>query len=377
MTPRTLLVTNDFPPGVGGIQVVQEQLFGRLDPDRLHVLASRHPQAGAFDASSPFEVTRFPQGTLLPTPLLRRRVREEIDRIEPDVVVFGSALPLGLMGDIPAGRGVPHVCFVYGADVPVPSRLPVVSRMLRSVLRGCSGLVAMGPWVAERAQRAAGREIDICCVYPGVDADRFSPGDAGESRRALGLDPERPTVTSISRLVPRKGMHLLVAAAADLARRVPGVQVAIGGDGRERRRLEGLIRAEGVGDVVVMLGRVPDELVVHVHRAADVSTMLCHDRWLGLEEEGFGIVFVEAGACGRPVVAGRSGGSVDAVEDGVTGTLVDARSRVSVVGALTDYLSDASLASRVGSAGRHRAEKMLTWDHQGSVFVEWMSRRYA
>ncbi|MCC7075936.1 MAG: glycosyltransferase family 4 protein [Acidimicrobiia bacterium] len=377
-TPRTLLVTNDFPPEVGGIQVVQGALFGFLDPERLWVLASAHPDAAAYDAAQPWSTTRVSSRILLPTPAVRHRLEHLVERVRPDVVIFGSALPLGLLGDIPRRRGIPHVVFVYGAEVPVAARLPVSRRLLAHVLGECSGTVAMGPWVAAQAQAVARRpDMDICCVYPGVDTARFTPGPAKPARQALGLDPDRPTVTSISRLVPRKGMHLLLDAVRALRQDVPTLQVGIAGSGREHHRLARLVESHRLTGTVTMLGRVPNALVPDVHRAADVATMLCHTRWVGLEQEGFGIVFVEAGACGRPVVAGRSGGSVDAVADGVTGTLVDGTDTAVVAGALRDYLLDPDLAGSVGAAGRERAETIFSWEHQGRVFADWLSDRFA
>ncbi len=379
LTPRTLFVTNDYPPKTGGIQVVEDELYSRLDPSKLHVLAAAHADAPAFDARRPETIERIRQKTMLPTPGLARRLERLIDRFEPDVVAFGSALPLSLLGSVCIDRSVPYVTMTHGAEISMPASLPISKSLIRRALGGASGIVALGPWVAEWSQRAVAPDPapPIIDIYPGVDTEFFCPGDRARARVALGLNPDRPTITSMSRLVPRKGMHLLIEASKIVRAFVPDVQVAIGGTGRERHRLDKLIADAGLGGTVKMLGRIPDENLADIYRAADVSTMLCHPRWRGLEQEGFGIVFIEASACGIPVVAGRSGGATDAVQDGVTGTIVDARDRHAVAAALVEFLQNPSLRDRVGAAGRSRAVDSFRWPLQARRFTEWMTEQFA
>ena len=140
-------------------------------------------------------------------------------------------------------------------------------------------------------------------------------------RTELGLPVDAPVVVSVSRLVPRKGMDTLVRAAARMRTRVPDLVVAIAGSGRQEARLASLV--EHTGAPVRMLGRVPDSLLPGLYGAGDVFAMPCRSRWGGLEQEGFGIVFVEAAAAGVPQVAGESGGAAEAVENGTTGLVVD------------------------------------------------------
>ena len=179
-------------------------------------------------------------------------------------------------------------------------------------------------------------------------------------RARYGLT-DGPLILSLSRLVPRKGMDVLIEAGARLARRIDGLQVAIGGGGRDRRRLETL--AERVGAPVTFLGRVPDDDLPLVYGAADVYAMLCRNRWGGLEQEGFGIVFLEAAAAGVPQVAGRSGGAAEAVLDGETGLVVDDPSDVdSVAAALERLLRDDTLRATMGERGRIRATTEFDYD---------------
>ena len=378
VSPKTLLVTNDFPPRLGGIQVVQRELFGALDPDRLRVIASEHPDAAAYDAEQPFELQRVPRNAMILPFQLRGTLRDAIRDFAPDVVVFGSAW-LSSLRPVAQAAGVPYVTMVYGADVPVPAAIPGVALWLRAGLRSASGIVAMGPWVANEARRALGTEPipPILTVFPGVDTTEFTPGDKAAARISIGLDPERPTITSVSRLVPRKGMHLLVDTAAELVNDYPDLQVAIGGTGREESRLRKLISDKRLQSTVRLLGRVPQSKLPDLYRSADVATMLCHDRWFGLEQEGFGIVFIEAAACGTPVVAGRSGGATDAVTDMVTGTIVDATDSADVGAALRKYLDDPQHAQQVGTAGRQAAETVFQWSIQSTAFAKWMSEHFS
>jgi phosphatidylinositol alpha-1,6-mannosyltransferase len=160
----------------------------------------------------------------------------------------------------------------------------------------------------------------------------------------------------VSRLVPRKGFDVLLDAVATM----PDVQVAIAGAGRDRRRLDG--RAARLGGRARLLGKVPDDDLPALYACADVFAMLCRDRWGGLEAEGYGIVFVEAAACGVPAVAGRSGGSAEAVVDGETGFLVDPREVGSVRRSLERVLRDDELRARLGAAARVRASTELSYD---------------
>jgi phosphatidylinositol alpha-1,6-mannosyltransferase len=229
------------------------------------------------------------------------------------------------------------------------------------VLRGAAGVVAAGRYAAREAEHAAGAPLRGVLVPPGVDVERFRPiaaTDRGAVRETFGLDPDRPLVLGVSRLVPRKGFDVLIDAVAGL----PDVQLALAGAGRDRRRLERRAVERGITDRVRFLGRVPDdESFPWLYACADVFAMPCRDRWGGLEAEGFGIVFLEAAAAGVPAVAGRSGGSHEAVVDGDTGFVVDGRA-LDVRGALAALLADDDLRERMGAAARARAVTEFSYD---------------
>ena len=358
---RHLLVSNAFPPKVGGIQSYLWELWRRLPAEAVAVHTTPYAGAGQFDAEQSFAITRSRESVLLPTPMVSRRVERLAEVHGAELVIWDPALPVGH-----AAHRVhrPYAVVLHGAEVTVPGRLPGSRQLLRRVLRGASLVICAGRYSAAEAERAAGHPLPTVIVSPGVDIDRFRPLDASERssvRRELGLPVDAPLVVSVSRLVPRKGMDTLVRAASRLSKRIPDAVVAIAGSGRDRARLEGLVATTGAP--VRLLGRVPDELLPGLYGAGDVFSMSCRSRWAGLEQEGFGIVFVEAAAAGVPAVAGDSGGSAEAVADGETGLVVRrSGDSLRVAEALGDLIDDESRRLEMGRRARARAEAEFSYD---------------
>jgi phosphatidylinositol alpha-1,6-mannosyltransferase len=291
----SLLVTNDFPPKLGGIQSYLFELWRRLPPGETTVLTTAHAGAREWDARQPFRVVRARQRVLLPTRALTRDVDALAREVGADVIFLDPMLPLGSIG--PRLRSAPYVVVAHGAEITVPASIPGLRARGARILRGAAAVVAAGGYPARQAARVAGTDLRGVVVPPGVDAHRFHPLRADERltiRAHFGLDPARPLVLGLSRLVPRKGFDVVVDAVAGM----PGVQLAIGGAGRDRARLER--RARGNRTNVHFLGRVPDAELPRLYGSADAFAMCCRDRWGGIEAEGFGIVFLEAAARYRP-----------------------------------------------------------------------------
>jgi len=355
-----LLVTNDFPPKVGGIQSYLWELWRRLPPERVVVATTPHAGDREFDGRQAFRVVRLADAVLLPHPGLARRVRSLAAQVGAGLVVLDPAFPLGLLGP---HLGCRYAVIVHGAEITVPGRLPGSRPLMRRVLREAAHVVAGGGYPAREAWRVAGDDLPLSIVPPGVDLDRFRPitADAQATARVdAGLPAGGRLVLGLSRLVPRKGFDALVKAAALLAPGRPDLVVAIAGTGRDRGRLERLTAATGAP--VRFLGLVPDERVPGLVGAADVFAVPCRTRWCGLEQEGFGMVFLEAAACGVPQVTGRSGGASEAVADGQTGTVVDRPADpAAVAAAIAPLLDDTDLRRRQGAASRLRVEAEFDW----------------
>ncbi len=364
---RHVLVTNDFPPKVGGIQSYLWELWSRLDPGSFSVVtASSDDRAVRFDAelaARGFRVTRVPRKTLFfPTPRARRAIESEISQTGSSLVILDPAFPLG---QVASSLSVPAVQLLHGAEVAIPGRLPIARGVLSRILERSAGVIAAGPYPEAEARRVAGAQMPpVLQVPPGVDTERFvplTPSARSAARSTLGVSPEAELVVSVSRLVPRKGMDTLIRAAGVLRQRRPELIVAIGGTGRDEQRLRKLATSERVP--VKFLGRVADEQLPAVVGAADAFAMACRNRWLGLEQEGFGIVFLEAAAAGVPQVAGRSGGSADAVVEGLTGLIVENPSDPrGVAASLASLLDDPIRRAAMGRAGRERAVASFGYD---------------
>jgi phosphatidylinositol alpha-1,6-mannosyltransferase len=361
---KHLLVTNDFPPKIGGIQAYLWELWRRLPPDDVTVLTTRHADdavAEAWDRAQGFRIERSQDRVLLPTQSLAARIDELAAEVGAEIVLLDPALPLGRIGARLEHR---YGLVLHGAEITVPGRVPGSSNLLGSVLRGADVIVAAGGYPAAEAERAAGRSLPLVVVPPGVDTQRFRPCGAEEraaARSDFGLPVRGRVVLGVSRLVPRKGFDVLIEAVARLSSSHPDLVVAIAGGGRDRGRLERLIVRTGAP--ARLLGRVEDERLPSLYGAADVFAMLCRDRWLGLEQEGFGIVFLEAAAAGVPQVAGASGGAAEAVVDGATGlVLPNPRDVGSVADAIGRLLDDDRLRRRLGAAARQRAETFFDYD---------------
>ncbi|MEO1058401.1 MAG: glycosyltransferase, partial [Actinomycetota bacterium] len=227
-----------------------------------------------------------------------------------------------------------------------------------------AGRSRFGGYPAAEAERAAGRSLPITVVPCGVDPDTFHPLDTAEraaAREHFGIPVDAELVVGVSRLVPRKGFDTAIRAVARMARTRPNLVLAIAGGGRDEGRLRRL--ADELDAPVRFLGRIPNADLPPLYACADVFTMLCRNRWGGLEQEGFGIVFVEAAACGVPQVAGNSGGAAEAVLDGETGYVIDEPESIqAVVDAVTTLLDDDALRARMAARSRQRALDEFAYD---------------
>jgi phosphatidylinositol alpha-1,6-mannosyltransferase len=358
-----LLVTNDFPPKVGGIQSYLWELWRRLPAGDVTVFTTAHRGAHVFDKAQPFRIVRSRRPVLLPTRALTRRIGRLATEVGAKAVILDPVLPVGLVGP---HLDLPYGVVLHGTEITVPGRLPASRQLLARVVSQSSLVIAAGGYPESEARRAVGTGPfpPVVQIPPGVDTDRFHPLaaiDRVATRTLLQLPPNGPLVVSVSRLVPRKGMDVLIRAAALLARSYPDLTVAIAGSGRDLPRLRHLVRTTGAP--VRLLGRLADADLPALYGSADVFAMCCRRRWLGLEQEGFGIVFLEAAACSVPSVAGDSGGAAEAVGDGKTGVVVrNPDSPEAVAAALRRLIDDPELASAYGQAARARAEVEFDYD---------------
>jgi phosphatidylinositol alpha-1,6-mannosyltransferase len=360
---RTLLVTNDFPPRNGGIQSYLHTFATHLPAEDIVVYAPAWRGAEAFDAAQPFEVVRHRGSLVLPVPDVARRATELLRSRGCEGVWFGASAPLGLLAPTLRRAGAQHVlACTHGHEVGW-SMLPVARQALRRIGESSDVVTFVSRYTRGRFASAFGPRTALEHLPSGVDTSVFAPDPAAraELRARYGLG-DAPVVVCVSRLVPRKGQDVLVRALPALRARVPGTRLLLVGGGPHEDALRALALAHGVADHVVLTGSVPaSELAAH-HAVGDVFAMPCRTRGAGLDVEGLGIVYLEASATGLPVVAGRSGGAPETVQDGVTGTVVDGTDVDAVVTAVGAYLADPELAARTGAAGREWVAREWRWD---------------
>ncbi|KAA9154398.1 glycosyltransferase family 4 protein [Amycolatopsis acidicola] len=365
--PRTLLVTNDFPPRPGGIQNYLDSLARRLPPDELVVYApSWHASSGShpeFDAAAPFEVVRHPTSLMLPTPDVLRRAKDILRARECESVWFGAAAPLALLSKPLRAAGAQRiVACTHGHEVGW-SMLPAARQALRRIGDTTDVVTYVSKYTRRRFASAFGPMAGLEHLPSGVDTELFRPDPAAreEIRARHGLG-DRPTVVCVSRLVPRKGQDMLIRAMPELRKLVPGAALLIVGGGPYRKRLSQLVSSLDLEGDVVITGSVPwPELPAH-YAAGDVFAMPARTRGKGLDVEGLGIVYLEASATGLPVVAGRSGGAPETVLDEVTGHVVDGRDVEQLVDTLAPLLNDPPRARKMGEAGRTWVREHWRWD---------------
>ncbi len=365
-----LLVTNDFPPKVGGIQSYLWELWRRLPTGEAVVLTTPYAGSAEFDAAAPMPIVRTRQRWLLPTPILLRQIVSVAKEHGITHIVLDPAIPVGLLGPVLAKRGFTYSLVVHGAEVTVPGRVPGLRSLLAGTLRSASHIFAAGGYPLAEAERAARRHLPSTVIPPGVDVERFSPAADNAQRAAirqrLSIPLDSQLVVGGSRLVPRKGFDIVIAAVGELSETRTDLVFALSGKGRDAKRLAKLADRERVRHPnadIRLLGRLSDTDLVDLLRAGDVFAMLCRNRWAGLEQEGFGIVFMEAAACGLPQIAGASGGSHEAVVDGVTGLVVaKPKDVMATVAAIDSLLGDPNRRAAMAVAGRRRAETELTYD---------------
>ena len=366
---RHLLVTNDYPPKVGGIQSYLWEIYRRLPQDKVVVYTTPHPDSESFDQKQTHKIIRSKQRVLLPTRQVANQIRSlaEIENI--DFIMYDPAVPIGILGP---KIGIPYGVILHGAEVTIPGRVPIARSLIANVLQHAKLVVTAGDYSTKEAIRAAKQNLPVCVIPPGVDIDRFKPLDEqarSTIRERFNFKDDDEVILTLSRLVPRKGMDVLISATSELMKTRPRVHLLIAGTGRDLRRLKAL--AQSTNAPVTFLGFVSDDEVAELYGMADVFGMICRVRWGGLEQEGFGIVFLEAAACGVPQIAGRSGGADEAVLEGETGFVVDNPTDSNAVKqALEKLLTDSETRQEMGRNSRARAEKEFSYDYLAIKYWE-------
>lgn len=371
---RVAFVTQDFPPHVGGIQTYALRLAGELarSCDELVLLAPRVSGWREVDAKLDFEVIRVPSSVdMMPagvTPFLidlavRRRFDLAFHAQWMTALASVQLLRLGALRSV--GIAV-HGRELFLGPEPGTRARAIYDRVRLRTFGAASAVFPVSRNTGRLTEQYGGVDPSrLHVINNGVDGQERQPASAeavARWRASLGLG-DRPVVASVGRLMPHKGFDRIIEAMPAVLKEVPGARYVVAGTGPDAGRLRRLAREHGVLDAVIFAGRVPYADLNALYTAADVFATISREQPPSIE--GFGIVFLEASACGTPVVAGNSGGVPDAVADGESGILVDPASAPDVARALIHLLSNPAEARAMGERGRARALRDFSWSAVG------------
>ncbi len=377
MKEKSLLITNDFPPIVSGISTAFYQLWRYLPNERIVVMAPKTNGSAEFDDGQTFIILRkwLPVGEsniakLVKSVLVTLRALYVVPKYRARKLHCGQILSAGLAGLVCKRIfGAPYAVYVYGSETSRFSGSKLIMRFINKIIAEADELVTNSEYTSQEFLRLGIDPAKIVKVLPGVDTAVFYPKPkSDELIKKYNLEGCKVLLT-VGRLDERKGHDAVIQALPKAIERFPETRYLIVGGGREEGRLRslakelGLVGSDPNNTKVIFTGYVPNDKLADYYNLCDVFVMpnreTTENKQLKGDLEGFGIVFMEAGACAKPVIVGRSGGTEEAVEDGVTGLFVDPNSIGNIAETIITLLGDTSFAAKLGKAGEERAKTQL------------------
>ena len=367
MSATTLFITNDFGPRAGGIETFVHGLIERLPKGSVIVYTSSQDNSADFDAlwlrDFGVEVIRDRSKILLPTPRVIRNCQKLLRNRKLTSVAFGAAAPLGIMARFMRKAGAKKiVALTHGHEVWWAKVLPF-SLAIKFMSKHLDAITYLGEYTKGEISKALSKDdvAKLVQIAPGIDVDHFSPVDSTELRAQLGIT-DKSVIISVGRLVHRKGQDQLIAALPAIRAAIPNAHLVLVGIGPYQSYLEKLAAKLKVSDSITFIGRIKYSELPRYICIGDIFAMPSRSRFFGLEVEGLGIVYLEASACGLPVVGGKSGGAPDAVLVGETGLVVDGTSVSEIADACIELLSNPELCLAMGSTGRQWIIDNWRWE---------------
>lgn len=367
-TPRLLVITELFLPTKGGTAVWFDAVYRLLGDRHIHIVTADVPGAADVDREHPNSIHRVslsrhwwlkPESLVMYLKLLFTGLTVAL-RHRTSAVHAGRVLPEGLVGWLIARlSGRPVIIYAHGEEI-TSWRHPCKFRVMGFVYRHADRIVANSDFTRSELLKLGVRPGRITLISPGVDIERFKPNlPAAHLRTSIGMQTGQMLILSVGRLSRRKGFDRIIQALPSLIGNGIDAHYALIGIGKDHEHLAHLAGDLGVADRVHLLGHVSPEDLPLWYNACDVFAM--PNRAIDGDTEGFGMVFLEAAACGKPSLAGDAGGTGAAVEDGVTGYRISGEDPVQVAGALNRLLGDEALRGRLGQAGHQRATHEFSW----------------
>lgn len=308
---------------------------------------------------------------LLPTPRVSRSVSKIIKELEIDVVAFGAAAPLAIMSAAFRRAGAKRIiALTHGHEVWWSKVFPF-TLIMRRIGTTTDALTYLGEFTRNAishslTSRAASSMVKIA---PGIDTEHFSPVDSTQLKASLGLS-EKKIIVCVGRLVHRKGQDKLIESMVAIVQEIPSAHLLLVGEGPYREYLTKLVAKLHLENYVTFIGRIQFADLPAYICVGDIFAMPSRSRFAGLEVEGLGIVYLEASACGLPVIAGASGGAPDAVIDGVTGKVVDGLDCAEIAVAVIEMLNNPTQSQAMGLEGRRWVEEKWRWQIWADEFTK-------
>ncbi len=353
---KVLLVTNDLGPRAGGIETFVLGLIEGLPKDSLIIYTSSQKGDKAFDAQLLEKfgavVIRDRAKMLLPTPRVTRKAVKILKKAQIKNVWFGAAAPLALMAGKLRSAGASNIVALSHGHEVWWAKIPILKSLLKKIINDVDHLGYLGDFTKGEIAKISNQPQKFLQIAPGIDTEHFAPRnsrhDLIEKYRLEG----RRVIVSVGRLVHRKGQDELVKAMPKILEQFPDAILLFVGEGPIKQMLFNSAKQLGVLPKVVFAGRVSHHDLPDYICLGEIFAMPVRSRFSGLEVEGLGIVYLEASACGLPVIVGNSGGAVDAVLDKKTGLLVDGTKSEQIAQAICELLSNPERAKQMGQAGR-------------------------
>ena len=369
------MITELFLPTKGGTAVSFDDDFRRLGGKSVHLVTAAVPGDARFDLSHPNTVHRLvlqripwlrPESLLMYLRLLGQSLRLAFTH-RFSAILAGRALPEGLVAwAVGRLRGCKVMIYAHGEELTGWGRGRKFQAMCFA-LRRADHILTNSDFTRDTLISLIGvRQDQIVMTYPTVDVERYRPGLPFDDLLAsIGVTGAQRLILSVGRLQRRKGFDQVIRALPGLLGRGIDLHYAIVGIGDDGDYLQGLARDLGVTERLHLLGHVEPEDLPRWYNACDLFTMPNRD--INGDTEGFGLVFMEANACAKPVIAGLAGGTGSAVEDGLNGLRVDGERVEAVEQGLVRLLLDPEAARRMGQAGRDRTASRFTSDQRAAL----------
>lgn len=360
---KVLILSPDFTPRPGGVAVFLHNLSIQLSRlgHRVDILTPVLP-CEETDGKRPYYVHRYVSPRRLSSIVPICRTLALHWQHHYDVVFIGHFMVTHALGALALRWlwSIPYVILSHGNDLTYAVHTRTDEKVARCLLRNSALMLGNSRFTADRI-RQVGYKGPIEVLNPGVDLARFYPRvDTVKVRQQYNLDGRRVMLTT-ARLVVKKNIDGVLRALSRVIMQVPEVFYLIAGDGEERERLEVLCDELALRRYVRFLGNIENRQLPALYCASELFVMPSYEVEATGDIETFGISYVEANACGLPVIGGRSGGTADAVIDGETGLLVDPHDVDEIAAAIIRLLTDRELTRRLGENGRQRVEQELTW----------------